>query len=245
MLTLEFLVFFFSGFINGLFGFGFPMIATPLLSIFLSIKESVLLTLFPTLVLNAQIAKKGGDFKSIWQEYKLLIFNVVVGSFIGTNFLIKFSSEYYKLILAFIILLYLNKDKMNISLEQTIIKNPLLMMSIFGFVSGIVSGLVNIMIPILVIYVLEANIKKEKSIVLMNFCFFSSKLTQIMIFGSTGSFSLNFLLYMLPVITISLIALFFGTKIRKRINERLYTKILKILLWILSIYLVLQVFFIK
>ncbi len=243
MLSFELLIFIFSGFIHGLLGFGFPMIATPLLSVFLSMKEAVLLTLFPTLVLNGQVARQGGNFTAIWQEYKVLILSVIVGSFIGTNFLIKFDSEYYKLILAFVMLLYLNKEKLNLSLEKIIINNSIVTMAIFGLISGIVSGLVNVMLPILVIYILESKMEKEKSIILMNFCFFSSKLTQIFIFGSTGNFSFDFLLYMIPVVIISLVGLFLGTKIRKKIDENLYTKILRILLLILSIYLIIQVFF--
>jgi len=243
ILLFQLLIFLLSGFIHGLLGFGFPMIATPLLSMFLSVKEAVLLTLFPTIVANTHVIKKGGNFKKIWHEYKLLIIFVIIGSFIGTNFLITFNSEYYKLLLSFVILLYLNRDYMNLSLEEVMLKHPKKMMILFGFLSGIVSGLVNIMIPILVIYILESKIVKEKSFTLMNFCFFSSKLTQIFIFGFNGDFSLDFSFVLLPIILISLLGLFIGDKIRKYIDENLYKKILVILLWLLAINLILDTFF--
>ncbi|HIP29383.1 MAG TPA: sulfite exporter TauE/SafE family protein [Sulfurospirillum arcachonense] len=235
-------IFLLSGFAHGLLGFGFPMVATPLLSVFLSVKEAVLLTLFPTLVANTRVIKKGGNFFDIWKEYKLLITFVVFGSFLGTNFLINYDTPYYKLLLAFVILLYLNRDYMKISLEKIFLKNPIIMMILFGFLSGIVSGLVNIMIPILVIYIIESKISKEKSFVLMNFCFFSSKLTQIIIFGTNGNFSLDFSYMMIPIIFISILGLILGEKIRKYIDEKLYKKILIWLLWLLSIYLILDTF---
>jgi len=242
LLLFQFAIFLLSGFVHGLLGFGFPMIATPLLSTFLSIKEAVLLTLFPTMVSNAQVIKKTGNFKKIWQEYKLIIIFVVLGSFIGTNFLIVFNSPYYKLILALVILLYLNKEKMKISLEKTILNNPKKMMILFGLLSGIVSGLVNIMLPVLVIYVLEMKLLKNISFTLMNFCFLASKVTQIFIFGGHGDFSFDFMMFMIPVILISIVGLLLGEKIRNFINEELYKKMLIWLLWALSLYLVFDTF---
>ncbi len=242
LLLFQFAIFLFSGFIHGVLGFGFPLVATPLLSIFVSIKEAVLLTLFPTMFSNAQIIKKSGNFRAVLGEYWLLIVFVIIGSFIGTSFLIEFDSTYYKLLLAIVILLYLNKEKMKISLERTIFNNPKKMMIIFGLISGVVSGLVNIMLPVLVIYVLEMNLEKEKSFTLMNFCFLFSKITQIVIFGSYGNFTLNFAFFMVPVVIVTLFGLFLGDKIRNHIDEKLYKKLLISLLWILSFYLIFDTF---
>ncbi len=236
-LLLEIGIFFLSGFVHGVVGFGFPMVATPLLSLFLTLKESVLYTLFPTMIVNANVIKKSGTFKSIWKEYKLLILSVLLGSFIGTNFLIIFYDDSYRLLLALVILLYLNTSYIKLSLYEIIQSNPKKMMFFFGFISGIVSGLVNIMIPVLIIYILESKIEKNKSIAVMNFCFFISKSIQIVIFGAYGSFSFEFLALMIPIVIFSLFGLFMGTKIRNRVDENMYKKILRFSLWVLAFYL--------
>jgi len=238
---LEFGIFFISGFVHGVLGFGFPLVATPLLSIFLSVKEAVLLTLFPTLFSNAKTVKNGTNFLNIFKEYKWLILPIVAGSFLGTTLLISYDVTFYKLLLAFVILLYLNKSFFNLSLHVAI--KPTKMMLVFGLLSGLVSGLVNIMVPVLIIYILEAKIEKEKSITLMNLCFLSSKATQILLFGLNGSFNKEFLVYMILVIFITYIGLIFGEKIRNHIDEKVYTKILKTILWILSFYLIYQSLF--
>lgn len=54
----ELIIFFGAGLAHGILGFGFPMVATPLLSTFMSVKESVLHTLFPTMSVNANVLKK-------------------------------------------------------------------------------------------------------------------------------------------------------------------------------------------
>ncbi|WP_458700835.1 sulfite exporter TauE/SafE family protein [Sulfurospirillum sp. 1307] len=237
---LEYSIFFISALFHGVLGFGFPLIATPLLSIFLSVKEAVLLTLFPTLASNAKTIHSGENFAQIFLEYKLLIFPIILGSFLGTFFLVTYDVVYYRYLLAFVILLYLNKHLINLEINQVINKNPKKMMLVFGIISGIVSGLVNIMIPVLIIYILEAKIEKEKSVVLMNLCFLSSKLTQIIFFGSSGFFDFNFLIFILFGLVFTLVGLFIGQKLRDKIDEVLYKKILTIVLWIFAVYLLIS-----
>lgn len=243
LLLIELFIFFGSGLAHGILGFGFPMVATPLLSIFLSVKESVLYTLFPTMAVNANVLKKSGRFKEIFFEFKYLIVFVLVGSLIGTNFLIIFYNDIYTLLLAFVIVLYLNTSKINLSLYDTIQRYPKLMMILFGFVSGIVSGLVNIMIPVLIIYILESRIEKEKALVVMNGCFFASKSLQIFIFGFHGSFSLSFLGTMIPMVAFALFGLALGSMLREKLDEKLYTKLLRLSLWGLAFYLSIRYFY--
>ena len=242
ILLIQGLIILLSSFVHSILGFGFPLLATPLLSIFVTIKEAVLLTLFPNLVINSSIIKRTSSFSVLWQEYKLLVISLVLGSFLGTNLLIVFYSEYYKILLALITLLYLNKTHINLSLENTINNNPQLMMVMFGFISGVVGGLVNVMLPLLVIYVLESGVKKEKSFAIMNFCFFSSKLTQVIVFGLYGNFTLEFSFIIIPIILISLLGLFLGNKVRHKLNEAIYKKILLLTLWVLSFYLIFDSF---
>lgn len=239
---LEVSIFLIAGIVHGILGFGFPMVVTPMLSIFLSVKDAVLLTLFPTLTLNAKVASAHNSFILILKKYKLLIFFVAIGSFIGTNLLVIFYIDFYKVILSIMTLLYLNKKHLRIDLKDTIENFPILNMIFFGLCAGIGSGLVNVMVPVLIIYILELNLKKEDAIILMNSCFFTSKITQVIVFGSLGSFSLEFFYTITPLIIISLVGLYFGSKLRDKIDEHFYEKVLKVSLYILSLYLIIDYF---
>jgi len=236
------IIVFIAGFIHSVVGFGFPLLAIPFFSIFVSIKEAVLLTLFPNIAINLNIVKRSSSFKSLWDEYKLLIIPVILGSLLGTNLLIIFYSEYYKIILALVTLLYLNKKHINFSLKNQIKNNAKKMMLIFGIVSGVVGGLVNVMLPLLIIYALESEMEKEKSFALMNFCFFSSKLTQLIVFGFHGDLTLEFSYIAIPILLISLFGFYLGGKVRHKLDENLYKKVLLSTLWILSFYLLIDPF---
>jgi uncharacterized membrane protein YfcA len=238
----EALIFLISGFVHSVVGFGFPMLATPLLSIFVSVKEAVLLTLFPNIAINLNIIKRTSSFSILWSEYKLLIIPVVLGSFIGTNLLVLFYSEYYKVLLGLITLLYLNRTHINFSLHETIKNNPKTMMILFGGASGLIGGLVNVMLPLLIIYALESGMEKEKSFATMNFCFFSSKMTQVIVFGLNGDLSLDFSFLIIPIVLISLLGFYLGNKVRHKVNEKLYKQILLMTLWCLSFYLIINPF---
>jgi len=125
-----------SGIAHGVLGFGFPMISTPLFAIMMDLKKAVLYSLLPTIAVNFFSLKKDNSFSSIWAEYKVLIGSVIAGSLVGTNILVLYYSDYYKLILSGVILLYLNKERLNFSLSKSVTSYPVIMTLIIGFLSG-------------------------------------------------------------------------------------------------------------
>lgn len=231
-----------SGIVHGVFGFGFPMISTPLFAIMMDLKKAVLYSLLPTIAVNFFSLKKDNSFSAIWREYKLLICSVIVGSIVGTNILVLFYSDYYKLVLAGVILLYLGKEHLNLSTSHHVTHYPRAMTIIIGFLSGIVGGIANIMIPVLLILILELNLDKKRSIGVMSFCFITNKMLQVIIFGYHGSFNNQSMPYIIPFIFLAVIGFFIGSKIQDKINEILYKKLLNIVLWLLSFYLILSTF---
>lgn len=229
-----------GGFFHGLVGFGFPMIATPLLSLLGSVQQAVITTLLPTLSVNAIsiVARKvdGGFLGRFW----LLGGAIIVGSWSGTQLLVRYESDIYKLLLALMIVLYLYQSKLKFNLQGVIVRYFFPSMLFFGLLSGLVSGLVNVMIPVLIIYVLELKLEKTEAIILMNFCFFSSKVTQVITFSWLGVFTFQTLLLGIPLAAVAVGALLLGKRFSGKIDTTLYEKILKITLWAMAAMLLLQ-----
>ncbi len=242
-LWIELLIVLFSGIFHGMLGFGFPMIATSLFAIFMDLKKAVLYTLLPTIAVNFLSLKKDNSFSYIWKHYKLLISSVIIGSFVGTNLLVFYYTDYYKLILAFSILLYLNKTRLNLSITHTVHKHPKEMTILFGFLSGLAGGMANIMIPVLLILILELNLEKKRAIGVMNFCFIANKTLQVIIFGYNGSFNPQTFPYIFLFIIVAMIGFFLGSRVQDKIDEVLYKKILNAILWPLSFYLIISTFY--
>lgn len=234
----EVLIVLFAGFFHGIVGFGFPMIATPLFVLFLDLKQAVLYTLFPTLVTNIVSLKKANSFRDIWREFWLLILCVMVGSVAGTYLLVAHYSHYYKLILAGVILLYLNKERLHLSLARAVAEKKGLTTLLMGVLSGMVGGMANIMSPMLIMLILEFKLDKKRAIGVMSFCFIVNKTLQILIFGFHGSFSLDNSALMVLFVLIAVLGFWLGNKIHERIDEKLYTTILNTMLWSISFYLI-------
>jgi len=239
----EVLIVLVAGFFHGIVGFGFPMIATPLFVLFLDLKQAVLYTLFPTLITNIISLKKENSFGTIWKEFWPLILSVMVGSIIGTHVLVVYYNHYYKLVVASVMLLYLNKERLRFSLTHAVAKQRGTVTVIMGLLSGLIGGMANIMSPVLIMLILELKLNKKNAIGVMSFCFIANKTLQILIFGYHGSFTVENSALITLFVAISLIGFWIGTKIHERIDEKLYTQILNSLLWVISFYLIFSTFY--
>lgn len=236
------IIFFLSSLFHTLSGFGFPLIATPLLFLATTPKAAIVLTLFPTLFMNIMsilMIKKGFE---VLKKYYILGFFIIIGSFIGTNVLILHQSNVYKLILAIIIIFYLFKDHLKLDFSHFINTHKTLSLVIFGLISGFVGGLVNVMVVVIAIFILELKLDKNKSIVVMNFSFLSSKITQITTFSVAGAISKNELLISLLAVCICIVSILIARKIKDKINDKIFRQILKITLYVFAILLILQYF---
>jgi hypothetical protein len=241
--AFEIVVVLISGIVHGVLGFGFPMISTPFFALIVDLKKAVLFTLFPTIAVNFFSLKKDNSFGGIWREYKLLIASIIAGSLMGTNLLVVYYSDYYKLVLAGVILLYLNKVRLHLSITQSVKERPRTMTLLFGFLSGVVGGIANIMIPVLLILILELNLEKKRAIGVMSFCFITNKSLQVLIFGYHGNLNIESLSTIVPFVVIAVIGFFIGSRIQDKIDEILYKKLLNGVLWLLSLYLIGSTFY--
>lgn len=224
---------------HGVLGFGFPLIATPLISIFGSVQTAVVATLFPTLAVNIMsisTVKKGWYFIS---RFWILGLSIVLGSWLGTQLLAMYSSPVYKIILAIAILFYLAQKyfKMNF---KFILNESAIIKIVFGLSAGFVGGLVNVMTPFMVMYVLEKKLEKAEGIALMNFSFLANKVTQIATFSLLGFLGEEVWLFAGASVIIAVIALMIGKRIHNLIDTKLYEKILKGALIIMSLVLIVQ-----
>lgn len=228
-----------AAFVHGSIGFGFPMIATPLIAMFTDLQTAIIYTLIPTLLVNIlSIRSEGNFFEAVKKFYPLAIL-AMIGSAIGTQIMIYFNTDLFKFILVFVILLYLFFDYKKVKLP-IINKNPKSSMAIFGIGSGIIGGLTNVMSATLIIYVLESNFTKKEIVQSFNICFLFGKIIQIILFTSAGIFTQTEISHsLIPLVFIS-IAIFVGIKIRNKINPITYVKMVKGVLFLIAIALFIQ-----
>jgi len=237
IITLAIIVFW-ASIVHGSIGFGFGMISTPLIALFTDIQTTIMLMIIPTMLVNiASIASEGKFFEAI-RKFWFIIFLMVIGSAIGTVLLIYTNSDYFKLLLAATIFIYLLQSKVEMRLSY-VSRYPSASTYILGIFGGILSGLTNIVAPLMIMYTMELNYSKKDTIQLSNLCFLFTRIGQLSIFLYYKTFAMQtFEVSMLSVLVVS-VGLYFGIRVKEKIDKQLYTKILKFLLFIIALTLVL------
>jgi len=229
----------FSALVHGLLGLGFPMLATPLLALISDVRSAIVLLLIPTMAINLVNVIRGGHWReSIGRFWPLALFGAI-GSLLGTQLLVLTDPAPYKLLLAAMIVVYLNIHRLGIHLNW-VRRHPVYASAVFGLMGGLLAGTVNVMVPALIIFVLEMNLTPLITVQVFNFCFFFGKLSQAAVLASHGYVDAAHVVTIIPIVCVALLALGAGMRFRDRINMDLYRRWLRRVLAAITCLLILQ-----
>lgn len=235
-------VLFLAGLVHGTLGLGFPLIATPLLALFLDVRSAILITLLPTATVNIASILRGGRWEeSIGQFWPLGLYSLIGGA-VGASFIIVSDPAPFKLLLAMLIFLYLGSGWLGKLKMNWVVNYRGWSMLVFGLAAGVAAGSTNVMVPILIIYTLEMGLTATAMVQVFNMCFLAGKVAQIVMFTAAGLIGLGFLMSTLPLAGVALAALLIGMSMRARISTASYQGIVKGVLLVLAILLTVQYF---
>lgn len=230
----------FSGLVHGTLGLGFPMVATPCFALMMDMRSAILLTLLPTMAVNVASILRGGGWRHSIQQYWPLAVYVVMGAVFGTRLLIVLDPAPFKLLLAGIIVLYLNLHRVRrINLAWVGVR-PGLAYFMFGVVAGFSAGTTNVMVPILIVLALELGLATNTMVQVFNMCFLAGKLSQTATFLHAGALEMETLLLTAPLALAGVAALVIGFRIRERVHAETYRAWLKKILYVIAAVLIVQ-----
>lgn len=234
LLVLAFLIVAVSAYIHGALGFGFPLVATPLLTMITDVRSAILLTLLPTVCVNLMSLLSDRDVAAAIRSQWPLAAAAVFGSYLGTHTLLTQDPELFRPLLAILLIAYLLSNRVPAVTPKTI---PLWGLLMIGFVAGLLGGLVNIMSPVLIIYALEAGLPTALFVSMLNLSFLFSKSAQIFGFLHISPQSLPGLLYTLVLVPVALLALRYGTRRRQRSGNEQHLRWIRFGLWVIAVIL--------
>ena len=228
----------FAGIVHGSLGIGFPMVATPLIAVFLDVRLAILMTLVPTVAVNVATIAGGTDQMRSIQDYAPMFLGAIAGSIIGAWMLATMDPAPFRLALALLIILYLFTGTRSSKYTEWLPHHNKAVMCGFGLTAGISGGITNVMVAILIIYFLGQSMTRSKILPIFNICFLIGKVTQIVILSLAGWVNLG-LIYQsaLPAIT-ALGGLWAGMQIGNHISKEKKKKMLHLLLVFLAVVLI-------
>lgn len=225
-----------AAFVHGAFGFGFPMVATPLLALQTDMRSAVLLTLVPTVTINLVSILSERHWREALRAYWPIPAFTIVGSVTGTQLLLSVDPEPFRLLLALVLVAYLASDRFHRSQREHHV--PGWGMALFGLGLGLLAGVVNIFAPLLVAYALYTGMPAILMVATFNLSFITSKSGQILGFIAHGSFDPAVVQLTLVLLPLILLALWLGIWVRRRIAVESYRRLLRVGLWAMAVLLI-------
>lgn len=227
-----------SAFLHGTFGFGFPLLATPLLILVFDMQTAILLTLVPTVSVNLVSILAERDWRAGLRAYWPIPTFTIVGGFLGTQLLLSVDPEPFRLLLAIAMIAYLiGQHRYRVDRRYQV---PGWGMAVFGLLLGLMAGVVNIFSPLVIVYALFTQIPTALMVAIFNLSFLTSKSGQILGFISRGAFDLSVVKVAVLALPLILAALWVGIRVRRGVDTEQYRDMLRAALWIISIAIIID-----
>ena len=212
-----------ASFIKGAIGFGFPAVATPLLALFMDVKEAIVILIVPNIVMDGIQALRNAGFASTLKRHALLYVFGIGGTYLGTKLLAVVSSQRVLLILGAFVVVFvaMNSTRLTLSLAPGWER---FLAPLVGLVAGMLGGITNVPGMPLVLYFYSLGLPKSEFVRSVAISFFIYKVAQLAAVIQVGLMS--GLLFGLSVLAsaLSLGSFWLGLKVQDRVAQATFNR---------------------
>lgn len=219
--------------IQGITGFGFALIAVPLLSLFIpELRNITPIIVIYSLLTNVIIVYKSRHYIDLKKIIPLIIFGIIATP-IGTYILLYVNVSTLKIIIGLIITITAFAMLKNFKIK---IKNQGISYGIVGLLSGFLNGSTGLSGPPVVLFLTNQNTDKDVFRANLTFYGIATNIFAIILFIAEGIINtsvINFTILYLPAL---IIGVFGGIILSAKINETLFKKLTIYLIAFLGLY---------
>lgn len=214
----------FAAGVKGAIGFGFPTVSTPLLALFVDVKQAVALLIVPNIAMDAiQAARRGGLLATV-RRFAVLVGFGAAGTVVGTRLLTVLSARTATLILGATVLSFvaLNATRWTPRVRPGAERwlDPLV-----GFGGGVVGGLTNVPGTPLVMYFYALGLAKPEFVRAVAVTFVLYKLFQLGAVTWYGLMSWPLLGLSALLTVVALAGFRGGLAIQDRLDQRTFNRV--------------------
>ena len=227
VLTWVLLVFLAAGFVHGALGFGFPIVATPLVALATDAKTAIILIAPVTFLVCLLSLLRGGGVTEALRRYAYLPLAMMLGTFLGTRFLIAVRPEPFLLVLAVMIAVWLVLDRFRPQAFSPAQRHPVAFGLAFGVTGGLFEATANVAAPTLLIYFMLLGLPPLSIVQALNLCFLAGKVSQIGTWVAFGDVPGTMWGAACAAALPATAALYAGMRLRERIDAATYRRWLR------------------
>ena len=229
---------FLGGIVKGSVGIGMSMFSVPLIAFMLPPTKAMMLLCFPVIITNfIQMNIRKGI-----TSYRFLpmFITLLIGIIIGGKLILSFDLKTISIIIAVTIIFFTTINLFGLDLRGLKHEYEKKISIILGFFSGILGGLSTFYAPPIITFLVSLNLEKEYFIRTTATMYFlaSIPLYTSLIYHGLGTFYDLFISLMIT--TPALLGQYLGTKIRMRLSNEIFRKIILIILIIIGFSLLIK-----
>ena len=229
---------FFGGIVKGSVGIGMSMFSVPLIAFMLPPTKAMMLLCFPVIITNfIQMNIRKGI-----TSYRFLpmFITLLLGIIIGGKLILSIDLKTISIIIAVTIIIFTTINLFGLDLRGLKHEYEKKISIILGFFSGILGGLSTFYAPPIITFLVSLNLDKEYFIRTTATMYFlaSIPLYTSLIYHGLGTFYDLFISFMITAP--ALLGQYLGTKIRMRLSNEIFRKIILIILIIIGFSLLIK-----
>ena len=203
-------------------------------------RTAIITILLPTLSTTIATLFTCGSLKPVFKRFWLMPVYAFAGALTGTWVFVAAPAFPYQLLLAVIIFLYLNLDRLSRGEWPLIRRHERAFAPIAGFAAGMFEGTANVAAPPLIIYYLALGLAPAMLVPALQICFFIGKTTQFSVLTLHGGVGMTQWAATLPLVLCAVAGVFGGARIRHRIHAETYRAWVKRALLVIAFALLVQ-----
>ena len=229
---------FLGGIVKGSVGIGMSMFSVPIIAFILPPTKAMMLLCFPVIFTNflqMDIRKGVGSFRFLPMFLALFL-----GLLIGGKLILNLSLNFISISIAIVIIIFTSFNLFGISLKNIKKSNEKILSVIIGFLSGILGGLTTFYAPPIITFLISINLDKEffiRTTATMYF-FASIPLYSSMVYHGLGNY--YDLIMSLILVIPAIVGQFFGSKVRTKLSNEIFQKLVLIILIIIGFTLLIK-----
>lgn len=232
----------FAGMVKGSIGFGLPLVAVPFLTTVNSVETALATMTVPVMVSSVQMAFSGGRFPELSRRYWTMLAGLFVGVMVGVSFVVSADGKLVSAVLGGVIILFTLFGLLSKRLSLSLPRNPVLEAGVGGL-AGLLGGVSTAYGPFIATYFTVRKLDKNEFVTALNIMLMCGAGFMVAFFGAYDVYTRDTAVLSVLACVPTLAGVKLGERLRQRIRNDLFHRIVQVVLLFMGLNLVRQALF--
>jgi uncharacterized membrane protein YfcA len=230
-----------GGFVKGISAFGLPTIAVPIIIIFISLPAAVAIIVVPMIVTNfVQMILSGHIKPTIIRHWRLFI-SLFLTLPLGVYLLSAVDTQILLIVVGCVLIFIAVLEIIGVSFEF-LGRHEKMSGLLVGGIAGVIGGITTLYGTLPVFFFISLGLEKEKFVAAVSVLLFSGSIVLMLSLQSMNFLGLTEFGYSLIGLIPLFAGMWAGTKVRHRIDQVTFKKIVLVLVMLIGIAMIFRAF---